>query len=56
MKNPIVTVMIVVCVAILANHALMIAISVDSWPDQIDVNRQTPDIQIDAPVSNGEAG
>ena len=44
MRNSVVIIM--VAVAFLMNHAVMVMLSVESWPIQIDEQRQTPDIQV----------
>jgi hypothetical protein len=38
--------MVAVAVAFLMNHAVMVMLSVESWPTQINEQRQTPDIQV----------
>ncbi len=46
MRNSVVIVMVAVAVAFLTNHAVMVLLSVESWPTQVDEQRQTPDIQV----------
>jgi hypothetical protein len=46
MRNSVVIIMFAVAVAFLMNHAVMVMLSVESWPIQIDEQRQTPDIQV----------
>lgn len=46
MRNSVVIIMFAVAVVFLMNHAVMVMLSVESWPIQIDEQRQTPDIQV----------
>ena len=46
MRNSVVIIMVAVAVAFLMNHAVMVMLCVESWPTQIDEQRQTPDIQV----------
>ena len=58
MRNPVVIIMVAVAVAFLMNHAVMVMLSVESWPTQINEQRQTPDIQVrqsSLSVTDGQA-
>lgn len=46
MKNPVITVMIVIVVGFLASHALMVVVSVGSWTPQTEQRRHTPDVVV----------